>query len=84
MYLLGHVALTVGVLASLFVQYKFYIVRDRSQTTFAVLAAANFLLLTAARTLPVDLPGFVTALLWFGFLFGLAVAIFHEHLPIRE
>jgi tellurite resistance protein TehA-like permease len=82
--LLGQLALTAGVLASLFVQYRFYIARDRSQQTFAVLAAANFLLLTAARTLPVDLPGFVTALLWFGFLFGLAVAIFHEYLPLRE
>lgn len=84
MYVLGQIALISGVLATLIVQYRFYIVRDRSKQTFMVLATANFLLLAAARTLPVELPTFVSALLWSGFLFGLAIAIFHEYLPLSE
>lgn len=84
MHIVGQIALIAGVLVSLLVQYRFYIARDRSQNTFVLLAGANFLLLTASRTLPVELPGFVSVLLWVGFLFGLAIAIFHEHLPLTE
>lgn len=84
MTVLGQLALLVGVLTSVLVQYRFYIRRDRSQGTFIALALANFLLLAAARTLPVNIPGFVVGLLWVGFLFGLAVAVFHEYLPLSE
>lgn len=84
MVLLGQIALLAGVLASLLVQYRFYVVRDRSQATFIMLTAANFLLLAASRALGLALPGLVTALLWAGFLFGLAVAVFHDRLPLHE
>lgn len=80
----GQIALIAGLLISLVVQYQFYVARDRSQRTFMALAAANFLLLAASKTLPVELPGLVLTLLWGGFLFGLAIAVFHEYLPLRE
>lgn len=84
MSLVGHAALAFGVVLSVFVQYKFYIARDRSQRTYAALAGANFLLLVASRSLPVDLPGIVTVLLWIGFLFGLGIAVFYTHIPVTE
>lgn len=84
MVVLGQIALITGILVTLVVQYQFYVARDRSQRTFMALALANFLLLAASRALPVHLPGFVVVLLWGGFLFGLAIAVFHEYLPLSE
>lgn len=82
--LVGQLALVLGFALSIVVQYRFYITRDRSPLTYASLAAANFLLLVAARALTIVLPGFIMVLLWAGFLFGLGLAIFHEHLQLEE
>lgn len=84
MLIVGQGAFVLGLLASIIVQYMFYVAKERSQRMFYTLTAANFLFLVAIAILPIEPPRIVSAFLWIGLFFGLAGALFYDALPWEQ